>query len=145
MANGFSGTVAAVAVRLSSMMGPRRMRTLAKFNRYVTNPVQRLWAPRLAHYALIEHVGRKSGKTFRTPVMVFVENDALSVLLNYGAGSDWVRNIQAADGAELTHRGRRYRLTDPRVLPSNSPDLPIQIREAGTHADSALYGILAPI
>ncbi|MEU0542096.1 nitroreductase family deazaflavin-dependent oxidoreductase [Nocardia sp. NPDC005978] len=145
MSNGFSGAVAATAVRLSSLLGPRRMRTVAKLNRYVTNPVQRLWAPRLPNYALIEHVGRKSGKTFRTPVMAFVQDGTISVLLNYGTGSDWVRNIQAAGAAELVHRGRRYRLSEPRVLPSEAPELPVQVRQAGDGSSSALYGVLTPV
>ena len=34
---------------------------LARFNRYVTNPVQRLWAG-APGMGILEHVGRKSGK-----------------------------------------------------------------------------------
>jgi hypothetical protein len=40
---------------------------LARFNRYVTNPVQRLWAGWGPSMGILEHVGRKSGKQFRTP------------------------------------------------------------------------------
>ncbi|WP_232006281.1 nitroreductase family deazaflavin-dependent oxidoreductase [Mycobacterium sp. 852013-50091_SCH5140682] len=72
------------------------MRILARFNKYVTNPVQRMWAPYLPYMAVIEHVGRKSGAGYRTPVMAFVDNSAITVVLNYGAHSDWVRNVEAA-------------------------------------------------
>jgi hypothetical protein len=67
------------------------MRTIARVNKHVTNPVQKLWAPRLRHMAVIEHAGRKSGKSYQTPVMAFVEDGALSVVLNYGPQSDWVQ------------------------------------------------------
>jgi len=36
---------------------------VARFNKYVTNPVQRIWAGYLPAFAVLEHVGRKSGKT----------------------------------------------------------------------------------
>jgi len=35
---------------------------LARFNRHVTNPVQRLWAGWLPPFGIVEHVGRRSGK-----------------------------------------------------------------------------------
>ena len=35
---------------------------LARFNRHVTNPVQRLWAGFAPGMGILEHVGRKSGK-----------------------------------------------------------------------------------
>ena len=38
---------------------------LARFNRYVTNPVQRMWAGWAPSFGILEHVGRKSGKTYR--------------------------------------------------------------------------------
>ncbi|OMB96165.1 hypothetical protein A5733_12120 [Mycobacterium sp. NS-7484] len=95
------------------------MRGLARFNKYVTNRLQRLWASRLPYMAVIEHTGRKSGKAYRTPVMAFVDAKAISVVLNYGEKSDWVRNVQAADNsAGVVHRGRRYQLTSPRIIPA---------------------------
>lgn len=94
------------------------MRVIARFNKYVTNPLQRLWAPWLPYMAVIEHTGRKSGKPYRTPVMAFVDTKSVRVVLNYGEHSDWVRNVRAAGSARLVHRGRRYRLSDPRIIPA---------------------------
>ncbi|WP_420540863.1 nitroreductase family deazaflavin-dependent oxidoreductase [Mycolicibacterium septicum] len=94
------------------------MRVIAHINKYVTNPLQRLWAPWLPYMAVIEHTGRKSGKPYRTPVMAFVDNKSVSVVLNYGEHSDWVRNVRAAGSAQLVHRGRHYRLTNPRIIPA---------------------------
>jgi deazaflavin-dependent oxidoreductase (nitroreductase family) len=45
--------------------------------------------------ALIEHNGRKSGRSYQPPVMAFVDGGEPSVVLNYGTESDWVRNVQA--------------------------------------------------
>jgi hypothetical protein len=41
---------------------------IARFNRHVTNPIQRMWAGWAPSFAIIEHVGRRSGKPYRTPV-----------------------------------------------------------------------------
>jgi len=142
----FATAVAVAAGRVSSLLGPGAMRSIARFNKYVTNPIQRLWAPHLPYYALIEHTGRRSGKRYQTPVMAFVESGKLAVMLNYGTESDWVRNIQAAGSAGVVHRGNHYRLDDPRVVPADSPDLPSAVRTdgAGAKARSALYGTLVP-
>jgi hypothetical protein len=36
--------------------------------------------------------------------------------LTYGVESDWVKNVVAAAGCELEHRGRRERLDSPSVV-----------------------------
>jgi deazaflavin-dependent oxidoreductase (nitroreductase family) len=89
---------------------------LPAFNRKVNNPIQRLWAPYAPGYALIVHTGRKSGKRYETPVMAMVADGKLAIGLPYGAGAQWVRNLLAAGGGEAIRRGKRYRLSNPRVV-----------------------------
>jgi deazaflavin-dependent oxidoreductase (nitroreductase family) len=137
--------IATVMERISSLLGPRVTRAIARFNNWVTNPIQRLWAPHLPNMAVVEHRGRKSGNDYRTPVMAFVGDDELVVVLNYGAGSDWVRNVQAAGSAGILHRGKRYRLIDPRVVPIDTPGLPAALRAVGTPSRCALHGTLVPV
>jgi deazaflavin-dependent oxidoreductase (nitroreductase family) len=91
-------------------------RALARFNRYVTNPIQSRWAGVLPGYGIVEHAGRKSGKTYRTPVNVFRTDGGFVIWLGYGLRTDWLRNLQAADGGTLVHRRRRYTLSAPRVV-----------------------------
>src|SRR6185312_9990190 len=57
--------------------------SVARFNRRVTNPIQRLWAGRAPTFGILEHVGRKSGTTFRTPLTVFTTADGFAILLTY--------------------------------------------------------------
>ncbi|WOP65514.1 nitroreductase family deazaflavin-dependent oxidoreductase [Mycobacterium tuberculosis] len=70
---------------------------LARFNRYVTNPIQRLWAGWLPAFAILEHVGRRSGKPYRTPLNVFsadVDGRAgVAILLTYGPNRDWLLGV----------------------------------------------------
>jgi deazaflavin-dependent oxidoreductase (nitroreductase family) len=91
-------------------------RAVARFNRYVTNPVQRLWAGRLPGLGIIEHTGRKSGSLYRTPVNMFETPGGYAVAINYGIESDWVKNLLAAGAGAVVYRGVRIPVTDPTIL-----------------------------
>jgi deazaflavin-dependent oxidoreductase (nitroreductase family) len=99
------------------MGGVQAPQWLARFNKYVTNPVQRIWAGYLPGFGILEHVGRKSGKAYRTPLNVFPTDDGVAVLLTYGPNRDWLKNVTAAGHTELRHMGKTIRLTEPRVVP----------------------------
>ncbi|MEV0668625.1 nitroreductase family deazaflavin-dependent oxidoreductase [Mycobacterium sp. NPDC050441] len=89
---------------------------LARLNRYVANPIQKLWAGWAPLYGILEHVGRKSGARYRTPLSVFSTDEGVAILLTYGPDRDWLKNITAAGGAQMRRHGRNIRLTDPRVV-----------------------------
>ncbi|MEX3644347.1 nitroreductase family deazaflavin-dependent oxidoreductase [Mycolicibacterium porcinum] len=118
MPSSIANSIAVVAESIAAILGPRAMRIIAQVNKYVANPLQRLWAPWLPYMAVIEHTGRKSGKPYRTPVMAFIDSRSVRVVLNYGTQSDWVRNVRTAGAADVVHRGRRYRLSEPRIIPA---------------------------
>jgi deazaflavin-dependent oxidoreductase (nitroreductase family) len=92
---------------------PRR---LAKFNRVVTNRVLGPFARYLPGLAVVSHVGRRSGRTYRTPVSLFRRGDGYVIALVYGADSQWVRNVLAADGVDIETRGRRLHLVGPEMV-----------------------------
>lgn len=89
---------------------------LARFNRHVTNPIQRLWAGWAPTFGILEHVGRKSGRPYRTPLTVFSTSDGVAILLTYGPNRDWLKNITAAGSARMKRHGRTFTVTDPRVV-----------------------------
>lgn len=89
---------------------------LARFNRWVTNPLMRTFAGRLPPFAIVEHRGRRSGRAYRTPVWAFSTADGFVIALTYGADRDWVRNVEAARGCTLTRGGRSIPCGDPRVV-----------------------------
>jgi deazaflavin-dependent oxidoreductase (nitroreductase family) len=88
-------------------------RALARFNLVVTNPVVRRVAGRLPGFAIVTHVGRRSGRTYRTPVNLFRADERYVIALTYGSDSQWVRNVLAAGGCEVETRGERVRLVGP--------------------------------
>jgi len=89
---------------------------LARFNRHVTNPIQRIWAGFAPSFGILEHVGRKSGRVYRTPLTVFNTHEGVAILLSYGPDRDWLKNITAAGGGRLKRHGRTFAVTDPRVV-----------------------------
>ncbi|QDQ98536.1 nitroreductase family deazaflavin-dependent oxidoreductase [Tomitella fengzijianii] len=95
-------------------------RWLPRVNRRFTNRVQGVWAPHVPPWAVILHVGRNSGRAYETPVLALLRKGTVSVALPYGARSDWVRNIFAAQGCRLRRRGRILELTDPRIVTDGS-------------------------
>ncbi len=90
-------------------------RSVTRFNRRYWNPLFLRVAGHVPWFAILSHVGRKSGRVYRTPVNSFRNDDAYIIALTYGPESDWVKNVLAAGSCELLTRGRRHRLSDPRI------------------------------
>ncbi len=90
-------------------------RSIARFNRRFTNRLTLKVAGYLPGFAVVSHVGRRSGRAYRTPVNAFRTDDGYIIALTYGAQSDWVKNVLAAGSCELRTRGRRVCLYDPRI------------------------------
>jgi deazaflavin-dependent oxidoreductase (nitroreductase family) len=82
----------------------------------VINPVALRLAGRVGSLAVVIHTGRRSGRTYRTPVRAFRRHDLVAVGANFGAASEWVRNIRFAGGCEMQLRGEVLRLTGPRLM-----------------------------
>jgi deazaflavin-dependent oxidoreductase (nitroreductase family) len=91
-------------------------RSVARFNRRVTNRLLGPLAARLPGFGVLVHTGRKTRRRYRTPVNVFRRPGGYVVALTYGPETDWVRNVLAAGGCTLETRGRRLRLTRPRLF-----------------------------
>lgn len=91
-------------------------RSVARFNKRVTNRVTSKVAGYLPGFAIVSHVGRKSGRVYRTPVNAFATENGYIIALTYGAESDWVKNVLTAGSCALQTRGRHVRLVDPRLV-----------------------------
>ncbi|MEV7092710.1 nitroreductase family deazaflavin-dependent oxidoreductase [Amycolatopsis sp. NPDC051045] len=103
---------------------------LARFNRVVTNRINKHvvgWAP---GFGMIVHTGRKSGKEYRTPLNVFRTDDGFVVALTYGPGTDWVKNVLAAESCTLITQRRKYRVHSPRLVHDESRKaMPVPVRQ----------------
>jgi len=91
-------------------------RVVARVNLVLTNPILRhvaWWAP---GFAMVTHLGRRSGAVRRTPVNIFPHGVGYAIALTYGRDSEWVKNVVAAGGCVVETRGRRIRLTHPSIV-----------------------------
>ncbi|HXS84812.1 MAG TPA: nitroreductase family deazaflavin-dependent oxidoreductase [Mycobacterium sp.] len=91
-------------------------RAVAKFHRRATNPVARSLTPWLPCLGTLEHTGRKSGKQYRTPLLVFRTHSGFVILIGYGLGSDWLKNVLAGGPTVLHKRGKAIPLTNPQIV-----------------------------
>jgi deazaflavin-dependent oxidoreductase (nitroreductase family) len=70
----------------------------------------------LPGFAIIRYPGRKTGKTYRTPMNFFRAGDAYVFALTYGSDVQWVKNVLVAGEAELQIGSKRIHLTDPELF-----------------------------
>lgn len=73
----------------------------------------RRWFP---GWAVVRHTGRKSGRSLAVPVAVVVTADLFVINLPWGAQTNWVRNVLAADGGTIRWRGADHPVDAPRVV-----------------------------
>jgi deazaflavin-dependent oxidoreductase (nitroreductase family) len=106
---------------------PRFMRHV---NRVVTNRLMGTFAWLVPPLAVVHHVGRKSGRRYRSPVVAFHDAGAFVIPLTYGRDVDWARNLLHAGGGELERMGRRVTLRNPRIVGTDeaAPHLPPGVR-----------------
>jgi deazaflavin-dependent oxidoreductase (nitroreductase family) len=80
---------------------------------------KRLFNPRAiaaGTWPVLTHVGRTTGTTYRTPLDAYPVDGGFLFILVYGSGSDWVRNVLAANGARLRVDGKDVELAIPRLV-----------------------------
>jgi deazaflavin-dependent oxidoreductase (nitroreductase family) len=100
---------------LAGRAGRRGGRLVAWINRSVLNPIVLRIAGPLA-ISVVQHIGRRTGRSYQTPVFAEQTSDGFIVGLIYGAETDWCRNVLAARGAVLVYHGHELRLVNPSVI-----------------------------
>ncbi|MBD5788323.1 nitroreductase family deazaflavin-dependent oxidoreductase [Cellulosimicrobium terreum] len=94
-------------------------RWVTRTNKHVLNPVMLRVATGIGPMAVVRHVGRRSGREFRTPVFAFAyradpDRPEVRVVLalTYGPDVDWVRNVDAAGSFVLERRDDEFAVDD---------------------------------
>ena len=107
--------------------------TLRRMNRSVTNPrVMRTAGDVGTQTSVIEHVGRRSGQTYETPVDIIETATRLLIALPYGARTDWLRNVLAAGTATVVSKGGRIAVERPAVVATADVEELIPVRTMRT-------------
>lgn len=91
-------------------------RAVARFNRRVTNPLALKYGRWSPLNGTLEHVGRKSGKRYETPLNIFDTADGYVVPIGYGLQSHWVQNVLAGGPAAVHKHGKTVPVADARIV-----------------------------
>jgi deazaflavin-dependent oxidoreductase (nitroreductase family) len=96
---------------------PRFLDRVRQFNKRTFNT----WIPQSAGtvrspFAVVGHIGRRSGKTYATPVIVRRAKDGFAFALTYGPEVDWYRNILAGGSCTRRWREKTYVLEHPETM-----------------------------
>ena len=110
----------------------RGNRLIRRFNRAILNPVMLRIADRLhgSYPAVVSHVGRRSGRPYRTPVVARPIRGGFVIPLPYGMDTDWCRNVRAAGHCTLERSGETFDVGSPEVVAADEvlPLVPDRVR-----------------
>jgi deazaflavin-dependent oxidoreductase (nitroreductase family) len=73
-------------------------------------------ATRLPAFGVLTHVGRKTGRVYRTPINLFRRGDHYLFFLTYGSDVQWVKNVIAAGSCSVETDGRVVELVEPELI-----------------------------
>jgi len=90
-------------------------------NRFVTRIAGKRYVPL---YVLLRHRGRRSGRTYATPVVGMRVPGGFAIPMAFGEGADWYRNIVASGGATIRRHGTEHALGDPAAIDPDSAASP---------------------
>ncbi len=66
--------------------------------------------------SVIRHVGRRSGRTYETPVIAVRHGDSFLIALPYGQRTDWLKNVLGKGSAAIVTNGHTYEVDQPEVI-----------------------------
>ena len=99
--------------------------------------------------SVVRHVGRRSGRTYETPVIAVQHDDSFLIALPYGKRTDWLKNVLDRGLATIVTNGHTYEVDRPEVILMAEATAYFRPREQRMHrqfhVDSALRHLSWPI
>jgi deazaflavin-dependent oxidoreductase (nitroreductase family) len=92
-----------------------------RFHHRVGNPLQLRSAGTPGTFAsVVRHQGRRTGRTYQTPVWAVPTEDGFVIAIVYGSGTDWLKNVLANGAAAVVREGDSYPVDQPEIVPMDS-------------------------
>ena len=86
-------------------------------NRWMLPMAGKRWNP---VFAVVEHLGRKTGRVYRSPLAARRVDDGFVMALAFGAQADWHRNLLAVHGGTILWRDRAYPVGAPERIDTST-------------------------
>ena len=67
--------------------------------------------------SVICHVGRRTGRTYQTPVIAAQHDNSFLIALPYGKRTDWLKNVLSKGSAAIVTNGHIYQVDQPEIIP----------------------------
>jgi len=99
---------------MAASLKNRLLRSIARLGGPATRPLagRRLFPL----WAVVYHAGRRSGRTYATPIAIQLTPDGFVIPLPFGDSTQWARNVLAAGGCRLRWRGAELDACAPEVV-----------------------------
>ena len=86
--------------------------------RHTLNPVVLRAARSGRAFSLVRHIGRRTGRTYETPLIVAAVDGGFVAELTYGTDVAWYRNVVAAGHGVLVFKGVEYAIAGIEPYPA---------------------------
>jgi len=137
----FLGLAAVAILWLLGMRAkfPPTIKAMVWLTRTVMNPRQMRSAGTPGAYAsVIRCRGRKSGRSYETPVVSVPTDDGFVIALPYGSRANWLRNVMASGSATIVHEGHTYAVDQPEIVPMRAVEASFSVSDQRSHR---LFGV----
>ena len=106
------------AMALLAKGDQRRVRRVMRIGllKSYNNTTRKFAGHRHFPFALLTHVGRRSGRTHQSPLGAITHGDGLVLPLAWGRQVDWCQNVLAAGTCTLTWQGQIHELERPEII-----------------------------
>ena len=98
----------------NALFRPLMRNSIRQLNKWFYNPLMMTFAGRRV-YAVVKHVGRRTGKHYATPVIVEETPDGFIIPLLYDE-TDWLRNVLVAGQCVVRWHSVNYSVGNPVIL-----------------------------
>ena len=83
--------------------------------------------------SVVRHTGRRSGRTYQTPVIAARHDGNFLIALPYGPRTDWLKNVLGTGSAVIVTNGHAYEVDRPEVIPMAEATAYFRPREQRMH------------
>jgi deazaflavin-dependent oxidoreductase (nitroreductase family) len=86
-------------------------------NKHFTNKILiHISGRKFGHFAILSHLGRRSGKLYRIPIIAEPIDNGFVIALTYGRRVDWYENVKAKGSCSIRWKNKDYSLFHPEFI-----------------------------